>query len=289
MAKTNQKALELIQKEFIKQKNKSSLATPDIQPETLEKLGIDISKKKIEMGNLVLKKDLWPTNKYSINLLDKKKDLDGIPLNEHVKLLTRIQKLWDQGEKKIPYDDLQKLKIWTPITNIKIGNFELYSSILNGNNFTIALIDENKDGYGRWIDKAVDHKKIVKVLDAYKFTKNQLKTYKETTLNAELEKHFRKYFDNANKSKGNLKGIFDLEIGNMSYVIEIKLSSSAKKTGESDRAYGQMKRYLGEFKSKNYMLLIAGDASDKQDSNIKTLKKAAEKEFGVNFYFMDAE
>ena len=108
-------------------------------------------------------------------------------------------------------------------------------------------------------------------------------------MNSELEKHLRNYFDNCNKSKGNLKGIFDLEIGNMNYVIEMKLASSAKKTDQRDRAYGQMKRYLDEFKSKNFMLFIAGESSDKQDPNIKSLKKAAEKEFGVNFYFLDAE
>lgn len=289
MAIMDQKVLELVQKEYIKQKTKSSFSLAYIETDKLKSLGVDISLKRIELGNLILKKDLLSSDKYSINLADKRKDLDCVPLNDHQKLLARVQKLWEQGEKQISFDDLHKLKIWTPLTTIKVGNFQLYSSILNGNNYTIFLIDENKDGYGRWINKAVDHKKIVKVLDEFNFTQEQMRTYKETTLNAELEKHFRLFFDNANKSKGNLKGIFDLEIGDMDYVIEIKLSSSAKKTDQRDRAYGQMKRYLDEFNSKNYMLLIAGDKADKQDYNIKALKKAAEQEFGISYYFMDAE
>lgn len=289
MIKVNQKALELVQKEFIKQKSKYSMSTAYIEPEKLKKVRVNTSKKIIELGNLILKKDNWPTDNYSINLVDEKKDLIGMPIKNHSKLLARVQKLWEQAEKKIPYEDLYKLKIWTPLSPIKVGNFELNTGIFNGNYFGISLIDENKDGYGRWIDNAVEHKKVVKVLGQYKFTKNQMRTLKEPRLNAELEIHFRQYFDNANKSKGNLKGIFDLEIGNMSYVMELKLSSAAKKTDQRDRAYGQMKRYLDEFKSKNYMLLIAGDKADKQNSNIKALKKAAEKEFGVNYYFMEAE
>lgn len=287
--KVNQTAMDFVQKEFIKQQQKSSMSTPTVSQDTLKKLRLNTKNKKIEVGNLMLKQDVLLSSDYSINLIDKKRDLNGDPIQDNQKLLARVQKLWDQGEKKITYDEFWKLKIWTPLKTIKIGNFELYSSMLSGSHYSISLIDENKDGYGRWVDKAVDHKKVVKVLDAYKFTKNQMRTYKETKLNAELEKHFRQYFDNANKSKGNLKGIFDLEVGNMSYVIELKLSSAAKKTDQRDRAYGQMKRYLDEFKSKNYMLLIAGDKADKQDDNIKALKKAAEKDFGVNYYFMDAE
>lgn len=289
MARVNQIALELVQKEFIKQKTKYSMSTAYIEPDKLKKVRVNTSKKIIELGNLILKKDLWLTDKYSINLADERKDLNSVPFKDHPKLLARVQKLWDQAEKKIPYEDLYKLKIWTPLSIIKVGNFELNTGIFSGSYLGISLIDENKDGYGRWIDNAVEHKKVVKVLDEYKFTKNQMRTFKETKLNAELEKHFRQYFDNTNKSKGNLKGIFDLEIGNMSYVIELKLSSAAKKTAQRDRAYGQMKRYLDEFKSKNYMLLIAGDKADKQNDNIKALKKAAENEFGVNYYFMDAE
>lgn len=289
MIKVNQKALELVQKEFIKQKSKYSMSTAYIETEKLKKVRVNTSKKIIELGNLILKKDLWLTDKYSINLADERKDLNGVPIKDHPFLLVRIQKLWDQVEMKISYEDLYKLKIWTPLSIIKVGNFELNTGIFSGSYFGISLIDENKDGYGRWVDNAVEHKKVVKVLEKYKFTKNQMRTLKETNLNAELEKHFRQYFDTANKSKGNLKGIFDLEIGNMSYVIELKLSSAAKKTDQRDRAYGQMKRYLDEFKSKNYMLLIAGDKADKQNDNIKALKKAAEKEFGVNYYFMEAE
>ena len=289
MAKVNQIALELVQKEFIKQKSKHSMSTAYIEPDKLKKVRVNTSKKTVELGNLILKKDNWPTDNYSINLVDEKRDLNGMPIKDHPKLLARVQKLWEQAEKKIPYEDLYKLKIWTPLSIIKVGNFELNTGIFSGPYFGISIIDEDKDGYGRWVDNAVEHKKVVKVLDEYKFTKNQMRTLKEPKLNAELEKHFRQYFDNANKSKGNLTGIFDLEIGNMSYVIELKLSLAAKKTGQRDRAYGQMKRYLDEFKSKNYMLLIAGDKADKQNDNIKALKKAAEKDFGVNYYFMDAE
>jgi len=287
--KENEAALKLIQKEYINQKKKDSLASPEISPDKLKKLKIDTSQKKIPLGNLLLKKDLIFSENFSINLVDKKKDLDGLLLKDHPNLLKRLQKLWDQGEKKIPYEDLWKLNIYTSLSTIKAGNFEIYSGLLSGSNYSISLIDEEKDGYGRWVDSAVDYEKVVKALDAFKLTKSKCKTIKETSLNSELEKHLRTYFDNCNKSKGNLKGIFDLEIGDLTYVIEMKMAVSAKKTDQRDRAYGQMKRYLDEHKSKKFMLLVAGMSADKQDTNIKSLKKAAEEDFGVKFYFMEAE
>ena len=290
----NKKALDLIKKEFIKQKNNFSssgtlsFSTVEIKSEFLNKMNIDVSNKSIEIGNLVLKK-LWPSGNFSISLIDKNKDLDGLPLKNHSELLKNLQKMWDQGKEKISFQELQKLNIWTSLSTIKVGNFELYSGLFDGSAFSISLINKEKDAYNRWTNNAVDHKKVVKALNEFKLTKSNYKKTKETSLNAELEKHLRKYFDNCNKSKGNLKGIFDLEIGDLTYVIEIKMADSAKKTDQRDRAYGQMKRYLDEHKSKNFMLLVAGLSEDKQDHNIKSLKKAAEKEFGINFYFLEAE
>ena len=101
MIKVNQKALELVQKEFIKQKSKYSMSTAYIETEKLKKVRVNTSKKIIELGNLILKKDLWLTDKYSINLADERKDLNGVPIKDHPFLLARIQKLWDQVEMKI--------------------------------------------------------------------------------------------------------------------------------------------------------------------------------------------
>jgi len=297
MAKENIEAIKLVQKEFLKVKASNSMDiirqvsmdSPTISPEKLKKFGIDITKKSVKLGNLILKKNMLLSDDYSINLDDKKKDLDGISLQDHPKLLKLAQNKWDRNEKNITYQEFWKLNIYTPLNTIKVGNLELSSGLLDGNNYSISLIDKNKDCHGRWTDKAVDHKNVLKALSSFKLTKSKYKTLKETALNSDIEKHFRTYFDNCNKSKGNLKGLFDLEIGNIKYVIEMKLASSAKKTDQRDRAYGQMKRYLDEFKSKNFMLLVAGEETDKQDPNIKSLKNAAEKEFGVNFYFLEAE
>lgn len=282
---------DFIQKEFIRQQKREILANPQISPEKLKELGMDVSKKEIRVGNLILKKDLLFTENYSINLIDKNKDLNGNPLLNHPEILKYVQKLWDKGERRVSFKELQNLKVFTPLTTIKTGNFELssFSLLVSSNSYSISLIDEEKDGHGRWIDKAVNHKKVVKALESFKYPVSMYRQKNELTLNAAMEKHLRTYFDNCNKSKGKLTGAFDIEIGNMTYVIEIKLASSIKGTGQRDRAYGQMKRYLDEFNSKNFMLLIAGENADKQDANLKALKKAAESEFKVHFYFLEVE
>lgn len=290
MTKLNKTQITFIQKEFLKQQKKAGLLdTPSLSIEKLKKNKIPTKQKSFDAGNLRLKQDLLLSSDYSINLIDKNCSLDGIPLKSYDKLLDKIQKIWLHGDESISYEDMMKLNIFTSLSTIKIGNFKL-SAALIGSKFIIDLIDSEKDGYGRWNDSAVNTKRVKKALDEYKLSKKNYKSFKETTLNGDLEKHLRKHFDNCSKSRGNQKGIFDLEIGSMNYVIEIKMASSAKKSSERDRADGQMKRYLSEFKKKeNFMMLIAGEKGDLQDHHIRGIKKAAEKDYGVNFYFLEAK
>ena len=296
MINLNKKQIDFIRKEFIRKTLEEGMIllgvnynTPKISTELLEKHKISTDQKSFDVGNLRLEQDSLFSTDYSIYLIDKSCNLQGVPLNSDKQLLDKIQKIWSNGENTISFQEMIKLDIYTPLSKIKIDNFRLDSSMSAGPKYSIELIDSKKDGYGRWIDSSINTKRVKEALNEYKLTKKSYIESRETTLNTALEKHLRKYFANCSKSRGGQKGMFDLEIGSMNYLIEIKMARSAKSASERDRCDGQMKRYLSEFKKKeSYMLLIAGEKGDLQHHHINGLRNAAEKDYGVNFYFMEA-
>jgi hypothetical protein len=83
-----------------------------------------------------------------------------------------------------------------------------------------------------------------------------------------------------------LRGAFDLDLGKMNFVIEMKLASSLKKTGERDRVSGQTKRYLQDFKKNNFLMLVFGENADRVDRNVISLETEIKMTLNVTFTFL---
>lgn len=261
--------------------------TKGLKTSTVKKLGLEMSDKIIEIGNFKLIKDNL-FGGYDLKLIDKGKDLNNNLIEDNTKALTHIQTIWKQDILEINSKELHPFGLNTRIGNMDFGNFKL-SQIGISQRYRIELIDKEKGADGKWIDEYIDYKKIIKVLHDFPLTKINLTKSTETKLNGELENHFRKYFENANKSSGKIRGLFDLVIGEMNFVIEIKMASSLKSSGQRQRASGQIKQYLEEFGNKNLMLLVLGTSDMKQDKNIKSLEKEVLKDFKCFYHYMIAE
>ena len=223
-----------------------------------------------------------------MRLIDKKRDLENNIIEENTKALNHLKNIWKQGISEIHSKELHPFSLNTRIGKMIFGNLKISQSGLS-NSYRIDLIAKDKDVDGKWRDDSVDYKKVLKALQGYKITEAKLSKSTETKINSDLEKHFRKYFENANKSTGKIRGLFDLVLGNMNFVIEIKMAKSIKNSGQRQRASGQIKQYLEEFGNKNLMLLVVGTNDLKQDKNIKSLEKEVLKDFKCYYHYITAE
>tara|TARA_B110001450_G_C17534821_1_gene446121 strand:- start:75 stop:920 length:846 start_codon:yes stop_codon:yes gene_type:complete len=257
-----------------------------IKTSTAEREGFDVSEKDIEVENFRLIKD-GLFGGYSLKIIDKNKDLENNLIEENSKALKHLQNIWKQGISEIHSKELHPFSLNTRIGKMTFGNLKLSQSGLS-DSYRIELIDKDRGADGKWSDESVDYKKVLKVLQDYKLTKTKLSNSTETKINSELEKHFRKYFENANKSTGKIRGLFDLVVGNMNFVIELKMAKSLKNSGQRQRASGQIKQYLEEFGNKNLMLLVVGTEDLKQDKNIKSLEKEVLKDFKCYYHYVTA-
>ena len=257
-----------------------------IKTSTAEREGFDVSEKDIEVENFrLIKNELF--GGYSLKIIDKNKDLENNLIEENSKALKHLQNIWKQGISEIHSKELHPFSLNTRIGKMTFGNLKLSQSGFS-DSYRIELIDKDRGADGKWSDENVDYKKVLKVLQNYKLTKTKLSNSTETKINSELEKHFRKYFENANKSTGKIRGLFDLVVGNMNFVIELKMAKSLKNSGQRQRASGQIKQYLEEFGNKNLMLLVVGTEDLKQDKNIKSLEKEVLKDFKCYYHYVTA-
>lgn len=257
-----------------------------LKKSTAESLGLDITKEIIEIGNFRIKKQKI-FGGFGVEIIDKSMDLDGKPYIDNIKAINHIHTLYNQGIDTIHSNDLHQFNINTSIGEIEFGNVVL-SQLGISQKYFIDLVDKEKTIDNKIKDEFIDYKKVMNVLKEYNITKRKLINRTEVDINKELETHFRKYFYNAHKSSGNLRGLFDLELGNLNFVIEIKLSSSLKKSNEKDRASGQVKRYLQEFKKKNFLMLVIGEKADKSEKNIINLEKEIINDFKCYYFFLEA-
>jgi len=258
-----------------------------LKTKTVEKFGFDTSLQKIEFGNFLLIKDNL-FGGYDLKIKDKDKDLDNLPYNNNKNSFMHLEALFKQNIPEIHSDELKSFNINTRISPIIIRNIKLTQSGLS-QRYKIELNDIEKGPDEKWLDKSIDFKKILICLHEYKFTLKKYNEFSEVNLNSELETHFKHYFERVAKSVGKQKGLFDIVLGDMMFVIELKLASSLKKTGERQRASGQVKQYITEFNSRNFLFLVAGDKSDKQDKNVKSLEFEILKEFKCYYYYLEAE
>ncbi|MCD4794359.1 MAG: hypothetical protein K8R54_14075 [Bacteroidales bacterium] len=259
-----------------------------IKVTTAKNEGFDTSKKEIIIGNYKLVKDGLFYDYYKIKLINIDNDLDNNPISENNKAFKYIQTLYNQGTTEIHSKDLYPFNLNTKLGKFSIGNVQL-TQIGISEKYRISLLNPEMSTDGKLKDESVNYKNVIQVLQEFSISKKKLQDINEVKLNDELEKHFRKHFENAHKSTGKLRGLFDLVIGNLDFVIELKLSKSIKNSGARQRASGQIKQYLKEYQSKNFLLLVVGNIDDKQDKNIKSLEKEITKEYKCFYHFLETE
>ncbi len=203
--------------------------------------------------------------------------------NMYLKNKTKVITPW------VPESELKKLNIDNSKKETIIGNIKIKKDVID-KRYYLSLVDKKKNYERKWLDEAVDFGKVQKVIEQYKFTKENLLKFKETDLNKDLETHFREYFVNAHRSAGNLRELFDLEIGDIQkngFVIELKMAKAIKNNAKRYEITGQVKQYLRQFNSKNFMLIIAGEHPDKQNKNIISVEKEIINDFKCNYYFLE--
>jgi len=255
-----------------------------LKTSTTKKNGFDTNEEQIEIGNFILK--LAFLGGYDLKIKDKNLDLLGKPYSENKKAFKYLQTLFNQGTYEVHSKDLFQFKINTKLGKIEFSNLKLTQVGLT-QKYRISLIDSERNSDGKWLDESVDYKKVIEVISNFSISKTEFNKLNETKINTLLEKHFRNYFENTSKSTGNLRGLLDLVVGNLDFVIELKLSKSLKNAGQRQRASGQIKQYLEEQGNNNFMLLVVGDKEDKQDKNLKSLEKEVTKEYKCFYHFIE--
>lgn len=277
MAKENKKAVEFI-------KNHLRVGMENITEEDLQKLSIDISISNHQFRNILVSKNFW--GNWTLKVKNETNDLDDIPIRENKKFIQRLKLIYENGTTKIKFSDLREFNIVTPALELKLGNIRLQnnSNFLVHDYYDISLADEHRNIDGLWIDEVISKDKVLDVLSAYKLSVRKYNNTTETTLNGELEYHFKQHFASVKKGGSSNKGIIDLIIGsNHNYGIELKMARELKKSGQSDRARGQVERYTEQFKN-NFMVVILGLPKEKSEPAVSDLIKKVNSCNGIPVY-----
>jgi hypothetical protein len=263
------------------------LSNKKVDEKVLQAIGIDTTLKSQEFRNVRIINEFW--NGLSISVIDNQKDLDGNLIANNQKLISRVKSLYDNGKTKFKITELPEFNIWNPSKDISLGNLRLinYSDFLiSYDHFDIEIIDEKKNIDGLWIDSVITSDKILDVLNKFDLTINQFSTMKELDLNKALELHFRRYFETVKKGGRSNQGDIDLVLGsNHDYGIELKLAKELVKASASQKAIGQIELYTRQFKG-NFMLIVAGLASDKNDKSVAEVVRKA-KSCKCTYYFLE--
>jgi hypothetical protein len=281
MTKTDTKIFEKL-KELI-------FSNKKIDEESLQKIGIDTSKKIQEFKNLRITNDFW--SGLNIQLIDELKDVNGIFIEENKKLVSRVKNLYANNINKITNIELAELGLWNPSQIIHLGNLRLKNQsdfLFNYDYYDIDLVDKNKNADGLWKDNVITMDRILSALKNFNLDKITLGSIKEVMLTSLLEKHLKNYFETVKKESNSNQGRIDLILGsNQNYGIEVKLARELSKSSNCQKAIGQIELYSKQFKG-NLMLLIAGDKSEKNDKNVSEVIRKS-KECDCTFYFIDID
>jgi hypothetical protein len=252
----------------------------------LKQLGFDTSINKHVIGNIKLERDSL-FNTYHLSIVDQNQDLDGNPICENSKLMRKILLHWEDGRREIEFSELIDLNIFTPATEIKIGNILLSNYFGIDSTYDITLIDKEKNIDNKWIDSAVTMRRVIDVLMKFPMDYSKLQL-SELSLNKELENFFKKYFVSIKKSDPSNKGLIDLTIGNdkTKIAIELKLARKIKLAAESQKCRGQIEDYKKQFGS-NLILVITGEREDRQEKYLQECVKKSES-IGIKSVFLEA-
>lgn len=267
----------------------SALLKSKIDEKLLTSIGIDPKIKEQVFRNVKITYGSW--DGLNVSVIDNQKDLDGLPINENKKLITRVKNLLENGAKKINISDLNELNIWKPAKEITIGNIKLKNNsdfLFTYDYYDIKLIDENKNIDGLWLDNKINTNTILDVMKHYHITSRKLSNMSELDLNKELENLFKQHFETVKKGGRSNQGDIDLIIGsNHNYGIELKLARELLKASNFQKAIGQIEMYTRQFKG-NFMLIVAGKTSEKNDKSISEVVKKA-KDCNCTYYYIDAD
>lgn len=259
-----------------------------VDEKVLKALGIDTTLKSQDFRNIRISTDFW--NGITVSIIDETKDLDGNPIADNKKLVSRVKNFLENGTKKIKFTDLTELNIFTPTKEIILGNIRLKNNsdfLIKYDHFDIQIIDENKNIDGLWKDSAITLKRVLDVLHKFDFSAKDYAKMKELDLNKLLEIQFKKYFETVKKGGTSNQGLIDLILGaNHNYGVEIKMAKELNKPSASQRAIGQIELYTKQFNG-NFMLLIAGLPEEKNQKPILELVTKA-KSCKSNYYYLDA-
>jgi hypothetical protein len=275
--KENLTAVKFLQDKI--KKGDSSISTKE-----LDKISVDKCQLNQQFRNILLKKDFL--GDWVIKLIDENSDLDGIPIVENKKLITRLKALWGNGIKEMKFSELMSMNIFPPATSLKILNFKLTNNpflLFKTDYCDITLIDESKNIDGHWLDSMISKARILEVLKEFNIKSKDLTEISELDLNKLLETHFKKYFENLKRGGASNKGLIDLIIGNSVYGIELKLARELKKTTQADRALGQIHRYTDQFGTK-FMVIIAGNEEDMREKCVQELIEKIKKRKCAYYY-----
>lgn len=267
----------------------SAVFNSKIDEKVLTSIGIDLKIKQQEFRNIKITYDGW--NGLNVSVIDNQKDLDGLPINENKKLITRVKNLLENGTKKINISDLNELNIWKPSKEITIGNIKLKNNsdfLFTYDYYDIKLIDENKNIDGLWLDNKINTNTILDVLKHYHISGKKLANMSELDLNKELENLFKLHFETVKKGGRSNQGDIDLIIGSHhNYGIELKLARELLKASNFQKAIGQIEMYTRQFKG-NFMLIVAGKTTEKNDKAISEVVRKA-KDCNCTYYYIDAD
>lgn len=262
-----------------------------VKKSSLEKQGFDVQSDTIEIGNFKLTKGFL-FGDFDLEIIDQNRDLDNNLLGENKSAKSYLQALIRQGITKVSSKELKEFNLNTRISQMVFENISINKVFsiagISTENYSIDFLNNERGIENKIKGEKIDFKKVLQVLESYKLSKKKLAEKTEVQLNKELEEHFRNHFESAQRSSGNLRGAFDLELGKMHFVIEIKLAASLKKTSERDRASGQAKRYLQDFKKNNFLMLVIGEKSDRADKNVISLEQEIKNDYKCYFHFLEA-
>jgi hypothetical protein len=265
------------------------LSNKKADEKALQAIGIDTTIKSQEFRNVKISNDFW--NGLTVEVIDNLKDLDGNPISENKKLISRVKNLMENGNKKINITELSELNIWNPAKDIVLGNLRLknFSDFLfTYEHYEIQIIDEKKNIDGLWLDNVITTDRILDVLKKYSLTARQLSSMNEMDLNKDLEVLLKQHFETVKKGGRSNQGDIDLIIGsNHNYGIELKLAREIAKAAASQKAIGQIELYTRQFKG-NFMLIVAGKSSEKNEKSVSEVVRKA-KDCKCTYYYIDAD
>jgi len=275
--KENQKGIAELQKYLLSGKT-------EIKSKELSAMGFDLSNRNFTVRNIKLGIDI-SGSAYLLSLADNQKDLDGNPIAENEKLMTRVQTLWEAGKRKITNMELADFNIYPAAMSFDIGNVRLNSFLNLTNSYDFEVINAEKDISGKWLDSAVTTKRVIDTLLKFPFTKEQA-DLAEVPLNKLLEVFFKLHFKTVKRSDTSLPGLLDLTVGSgkTKIAIELKKAEKIKTTTGRNNCRSQIEDYHRNA-GVPLIFLVAGHKHDMEDRNVSACFQKAQ-ELGLQQFRM---